>query len=596
MIMKLKHIYMIGAFALVVTSCNEDSFLSLKPQGSLNEDIMTSTKGADLLVNAAYAALGGPEGQSWSVWCHPTTNWTYGEVRSDNAYKGGGGVGDLNEVHRMETFDMDATNGFLDSKWYHLYCSVQRCNSALRVLNAATDEQVKGRTSRIAEMKVLRAHYYFELSRLFNKIPYFDENVEISQYPNIANNEFTRDEILGKLAKEMLDAAEQLPPTQSEVGRIHKYVALAYAAKIKLYQAYQQDESTHAVTAINKDLLKEVVALCDQVTASNRYDLLNDFQGLDLVANENGKESVFAVQYSMNDGTESAGRINWSNLLNSPGGGSPYGGDGFFLPSQDLINAYQTDANGLPDFSYQSKADYSRTILSNGIYTLENTTPNVDPRLDFIVGRPNITWKTYPDKSCDGWVRDKETYGYNCVKRFWVSPESSDMFKGWPWGASQLNWQIIRYVDILLWKAEALIEINEGNGLDTARDLINQIRNRAKNSAYVKDFKNGSKYAANYLINPYTATGWNQEYARKALRWETRLEKALEGERFFDLVRWGIAETTMNSYIGVEKDNRIYYAKAHFTSGKDEFYPIPNNQYGFSGGKYVQNPGYAAFK
>lgn len=249
----------------------------LKPC-SLNEDIMTSTEGADLLVNAAYAALGGPEGQSWSVWCHPTSNWTYGEVRSDNAYKGGGGVGDLNEVHRMETFDMDATNGFLDSKWYHLYCSVQRCNSALRVLNAATDEQVNGRVSRIAEMKVLRAHYYFELSRLFNKIPYFDENVEISQYPDIPNNEFTRDEILSMLAKEMLDAAEQLPASQPEVGRIHKYIALAYAAKIKLYQAYQQDEITHAVTSINKELLREVVSLCDQVTASNRYGLLDDFQ------------------------------------------------------------------------------------------------------------------------------------------------------------------------------------------------------------------------------------------------------------------------------------------------------------------------------
>lgn len=593
--MKLKHLYMLGVVALMTASCNEDRFLDLKPQGSLNEDIMTSTEGADLLVNAAYAALGGPEGQSWSVWCHPTSNWTYGEVRSDNAYKGGGGVGDLNEVHRMETFDMDATNGFLDSKWYHLYCSVQRCNSALRVLNAATDEQVNGRVSRIAEMKVLRAHYYFELSRLFNKIPYFDENVEISQYPDIPNNEFTRDEILSMLAKEMLDAAELLPASQSEVGRIHKYIALAYAAKIKLYQAYQQDETTHAVTSINKELLREVVSLCDQVTASIRYGLLDDFQGLDLVANENGKESVFAIQYSMNDGTESAGRINWSNLLNSPGGGSPYGGDGFFLPSQDLINAYQTDANGLPDFNYQSKSDYSWAVLNNGVYTLQNTTPNVDPRLDFVVGRPTITWKTYPDKPCEGWVRDKETYGYNCAKRFWVSPESSDMFNGWPWGASQLNWQIIRYADILLWKAEALIELNEGDGLETARDLINQIRNRARNSAYVKDFNDHSKYAANYLVNPYPADVWNQDYARQALRWETRLEKALEGERFFDLVRWGIVETTMNKYITAESDNRIYYANAHFTGGKDEYYPVPNNQYGFSGGKYVQNPGYAPF-
>ena len=593
--MKLKHLYMLGAVALMTASCNEDRFLDLKPQGSLNEDIMTSTEGADLLVNAAYAALGGPEGQSWSVWCHPTSNWTYGEVRSDNAYKGGGSVGDLNEVHRMETFDMDATNGFLDSKWYHLYCSVQRCNSALRVLNAATDEQVNGRVSRIAEMKVLRAHYYFELSRLFNKIPYFDENVEISQYPDIPNNEFTRDEILSMLAKEMLDAAEQLPASQPEVGRIHKYIALAYAAKIKLYLSYQQDEITLAVTSITIELRREVVSLCDQVTASNRYGLLDDFQGLDLVTNENGKESVFAIQYSMNDGTESAGRINWSNLLNSPGGGSPYGGDGFFLPSQDLINAYQTDANGLPDFNYQSKSDYSWAVLNNGVYTLQNTTPNVDPRLDFVVGRPTITWKTYPDKPCEGWVRDKDTYGYNCAKRFWVSPESSDMFNGWPWGASQLNWQIIRYADILLWKAEALIELNEGNGLETARDLINQIRNRARNSAYVKDFNDHSKYAANYLVNPYPADVWNQDYARQALRWETRLEKALEGERFFDLVRWGIVETTMNKYITAESDNRIYYANAHFTGGKDEYYPVPNNQYGFSGGKYVQNPGYAPF-
>ena len=121
--------------------------------------------------------------------------------------------------------------------------------------------------------------------------------------------------------------------------------------------------------------------------------------------------------------------------------------------------------------------------IEQWVYTLQNTTPNVDPRLDFVVGRPTITWKTYPDKPCEGWVRDKDTYGYNCAKRFWVSPESSDMFNGWPWGASQLNWQIIRYADILLWKAEALIELNEGNGLETARDLINQIRNRARNSA-----------------------------------------------------------------------------------------------------------------
>jgi hypothetical protein len=594
--MKLKYIFLIGAVSLMTVGCSEDSFLDNPPQATLSDETMGSIDGVNLLINSAYAALGGPEGQTNSVWLFPTSNWSYGEVRADNAYKGGGGVGDVNEIHRMETFDVDGTNGNLDSKWFQLYCSVQRCNSALRVLNNATDDQIENRKIRIAEMKVLRAHYYFELSRLFNKIPYFDENVaKNDDYKTISNTQYSRDELLGKLAQEMTDAAEVLPETQSEIGRINKYIAYAYAAKIKLYQAYKQDETTHAVTSVDKSLMQDVVTLCDKLISSGKYALLSDFQGLDLIANENGKESVFAIQYSMNDGTVNGGRINWSNLLNSPAGGSPYGGDGFFLPSQDLINAYQTDANGLPDFNYQSKSDYSKvTDNGNNSYTLSNITPNVDPRLDFVIGRPTISWKTYTKSACNGWVRDKGTYGYNCTKRFWVSPESPDMLQGWPWGASQMNWQLIRYADVLLWKAEALIEI--GSDLETARTLINQVRNRAKSSSYVKDFNDKSKNAANYVISLYPSDGWTQDYARKALRTEMRLETAMEGERFFDLVRWGIADQVMNSFISAEKSKRIYYANSKFTKGKDEYLAIPDNQYSFSGGTYVQNPGYSSFK
>jgi hypothetical protein len=576
-----------------MAACSDD-FLENKPQGSLNDAVMGSTDGAELLVNSAYAALGGPEGQDWSVWCHPTSNWTYGEVRSDNAYKGGGGTGDLNEVHRMEIFDVEANNGFLDSKWYHLYCSLQRCNAALNVLNAYSDAEIDNRQSRIGEMKVLRAHFFFELVRLFNKVPYFDENVATPDYTSIRNDEFTRDQLLGKIAQEMLDAAELLPESQSEVGRIHKYIALAYAAKVKLYQAYEQDENTHKVTNINKSLLNEVVQLIDRVLNTGRYGLLDDFQGLDLIANENGKESVFAIQYSMNDGSASAGRINWSNLLNSPSGNSPYSGDGFFLPSQDIINAYQTDANGLPEFDYQSLPDYSVVnFVDEQNVTISNTSHSVDPRLDFVVGRPTITWKTYTNSPCMSWVRDRGTYGHNCIKRFWVSPESSDMYQGWPWGASGLNWQIIRTADLYLWKAEALIEI--GSDLDAARTLINTIRSRAMNSPRVKDFNDSSKDAANYNIGLYPAAGWSQDYARKALRTETRLEKAFEGERYFDLVRWGIAGDVMPKFIDNEKDNRTYYNNASFTAQKDEYYPIPTNQYNFSGGIYTQNPGYPSF-
>lgn len=577
--MKLKYIALSSFIALLSVGCNESKFLDIQPNGVLNNENLSSAENVDLLINAAYAALQGPAGQSGSVWLVPMTNWTYGEVRADNAYKGGGGTNDALDIHKIETFDIDATLGNVDSKWFQLYSCVQRCNSALKILNTFTEDEIPELKSRKAEMRFLRAHFYFELSRLFNKIPYFDENVDINDYVNISNDEFTRDEILGKIAQEFMDAADDLPEIQSEVGRVNKYAAWAYAAKVKLYQAYKQDEKTNKVIDINKDLLAEVVELCNKL--DGKYDLLDDFQQLDLLAYENGKESVFAVQYSMNDGSPDAGRINWSNLLNAPQG--PYSGDGFFLPSQNLINAFKTDENGLPLFDTFNDENYD----GNG---------SVDPRLDFIVGRPGITWKTYKDTPCqDTWVRDKGTYGSNCCKRFFLSPESPDMYKGWPWGASGLNWQIIRYAHVLLWKAEALIEIGDGASLEEARNIINRIRNRARTSEYVKDFNNPEIDAADYKIGEYESGLWNQDYARKALRFETRLETAMEGERFFDLVRWGIADNTINDYILKEKEIRAYYTTAKFESSKHEYLPISKPQYNFSQGNYVQNPGYGDF-
>ena len=555
--MELKNIFLTLACSMSLMSCSED-FLENKPQGSLSDGVMTSQAAIDLLVNSAYASLSGFTNEQGDPWVRPTSNWSFGEVRADNAYKGGGGEGDIWDVHAMETFQVQSNNGNLDGKWFNLYSQISRCNAALRVLNNVNDSELPVKASRIAEMKVLRGHFYFELVRLFNKVPYMDENLPETEYVNVPNDEFSREEHLARIANDMIEASKDLPERQAEVGRINRNIALAYAAKVKLYQAYEQDPQTHAVTSINKSLLKEVVELIDRLQG---YDLLPDFQGLDLVANENGVESVFAIQYSMNDGSGDAGRVNWSNLLNSPGGNSPYHGDGFFLPSQDLINAYQTDDAGLPVFDYQSKPDYSVvTFIDDDHQTLSNVEPNVDPRLDFVVGRPTITYKTYTATPCQSWVRDRGVYGHNCAKRFWVSPESPDMYQGWPWGASQLNWQIIRYADMLLYKAEALIEL--GENLDEARNLINRVRARAMNSTYVKDFNDHGKDAANYKIGLYPAAGWNQEYARKALRTEMRLEKALEGERYYDLVRWGIAKEVMTAYFNAEKDSRIYYRDA----------------------------------
>lgn len=586
--MKLKNI--LASLCVVMTTGCSDNFLENPPQGSLSDGVMNSPEAIELLVNAAYASLYGMTNEQGDPCMRPTTNWSYGEVRADNAYKGGGGEGDVWDVHAMETFQMQSNNGNLDGKWFNLYSLISRCNSALRVLKAADPNVYKDRDMRIAEVKVIRAHHYFELVRLFNKVPYIDEDLKVSEYVDVPNDQFTRKEHLARIAGDLLDAAEDLPEKQGEVGRINRNIALAYAAKVKLYEAYEQDEQTHAVTGVNKQLLREVVDLIDEVKG---YDLLKDFQQLDMIDYENGSESVFAVQYSMNDGSSDGGRINWSNLLNSPGGNSPYHGDGFFLPSQDLINAYQTDENGLPVFDYQSRPDYGVVeFIDETHQNLSNTEPTVDPRLDFVVGRPTITYKTYRETPCQSWVRDRGVYGHNCAKRFWVSPESPDMIKGWPWGASELNWQIIRYADLLLYKAEALIEL--GEDLETARQLINRVRQRAMDSEYVKDFNDPTKDAANYKIGLYPAEGWTQDYARQALRTEMRLEKALEGERFFDLVRWGIAQDVMTRYFEAEKDQRVYYQVAKFDAG-EEYFPIPVAQYNFSLGRYTQNYGYPAF-
>lgn len=593
--MNLKYVMVFCALAVMTTGCNESKFLDIRPQGTLNDENLTSAKGAEMLMNAAYAALAGPGENRNDVRNYPMTNWSYGEVRADNAYKGGRGVGDVSDIHKLETFDVDASLANVDGKWFQLYCCVQRCNFALRALQNLTDGEMADRTVRIAEMKVLRAHFFFELSRLYNKIPYFDETLDESKdYTDVTNNQYTRDQILGMIAKELTDAAEVLPERQTDLGRVNCYVAWAYAAKVKLYQAYEQDETTHKVVKVNSELMREVVDLCSKL--DGKYDLLSDFQQLDLVAYENGQESVFAVQYILNDASGEMLCINWSNLLNAPGG-EAYKGDSFFLPSQNLINAYKTDDNGFPLFDTFNEEDYSVPGTDDkGNFINTQIESNVDPRLDFVVGRPNIRWKTYTKTPCQqSWVNDQSTYGSNCVKRFFVSPESEDMCKEWPWGASGLNWQIIRYAHVLLWKAEALIELGDAASLEQARKVINRIRHRAATSVWVKDFKNPDKDAANYKISEYPAAGWTQDYARKALRFETRLETALEGERFFDLVRWGEASNTLRKYLEVEQNKRIYYKGVQFVAGRDEYLPISIGQYTLSGGIYVQNPGYSQF-
>ncbi|MCB2377246.1 RagB/SusD family nutrient uptake outer membrane protein [Hymenobacter sp. BT635] len=553
-------------------SCSDKDFLDVEPIGALSDEQLNTPANIDKQVIAAYSQLGN------DVYRAPYTSmWPYGNVRAGDAYKGGNGTADVDAFHFYETFTFNRVDvGNTDELWFLLYVGVSRCNDALRRLNAIDATAMPTKAVRQGEVRFLRGHFYFLLKELFKRVPYLDESVPTDQYATVSNVALTDDQLWGKIAADFRFAVANLPDNQSEIGRATKSAAQAYLAKTLLFQAYVQNDN-HAVTSIDAAKLQEVVTLADEV--SKRYSLHPDYASNFLTSGDNGVESVFAIQFSRNDGTPK-GRTGRGNQLNYPMN-PDYGCCGFHQPSQNLVNAYKTDANGLPLFSSFNNSDLSTPA--------DFQTNSVDPRLDHTVAVPSHPYKYAPTFVFENsWLRDQNTYGVYMSMKESVLPSDPSFQKTPPFMSSSKNWAIIRFADVLLWKAEALIELGrQGEALP----LINRIRERAAASTTrLKNAAGGP--TSNYRIGQYPAAGWSQDYARQALRYERRLEFALEGQRFFDLVRWGIAGDYLTSYFTQEKPKRQYLKDARFTKGRDEYLPIPLNQINFSKGFYKQNSGW----
>jgi starch-binding outer membrane protein, SusD/RagB family len=568
--MKIKYISATLASAILFFgSCKKQ--LDYTPTGVLSSSELTSPTAVEGLVTAAYAAIGNGDmtGPIYSM-------WAYGSVRSDDAYKGGGGTGDVGEVDAMEHYNLvtPSMDFFVSRSWKNLFKSISRANVALRAVNNLSDAALPQKKSRVAELKFLRAHSYFTMKLLYKNIPQFDETATSDDILTISND-LSWEASWNKIADDLQYAADNLPETQTQIGRPNKYAAVAYLAKLRLFQAYEQNEK-HQVVNINKTRLQEVVQLCQSVIASGKYALSTDIADNFLPETENGKESVFAIQFTINDGT-TAGRLNYEDGLNYPHGAPQYGCCGFHAASQNLVNAYTTDASGLPNF----------TTFNNSIANLNTAT--VDVRLDHTVGIDGHVYKYDNTKLFSNtWVRDPGVYGNFHTMRNQQLATSSSYFKNGPFMGVAKNYDIIRYDDILLMQAEAYIELGQAA---SALPLINQIRARAAASTARLKKADGS-FASKYNVQPYSAVGWTQDYARTALRWERRLEFATEGQRFFDLVRWGIAASVLNDYVSVEKSRRTFLATAVFTAGRDEYLPVPQSEITFTKGLYKQNPGY----
>ena len=571
--------YILVAVSLFsVTSC--DSFIEVEPEGVIDEQL--AMENPDKMVTAAYSMLG----DCW--YTYPFNLWPYGDVASDDCLKGGSGTTDTG-YHPMEIWStLTSTPGEFDELWYRLYCAISRCNRALVSVAEYGEDKLGAETAkqRDAEVRFLRAHFYFKLLTMFRQIPWIDEEV----YKNNAqeqtrNDEFTYEQLFQKVIDDFKVAYDVLPAEQQDGGRVNKIAAASYLAKCYLTLAWGDGyEATNGVSHINQDYMNKVVEYTD-VVKSSKYGYLEDFGDIFLPEYKNSKESIFAVQCSdYKDDNTTFGRANWSNMLNGCWGIWSCGWD-FHKPSQNLVSAFKTK-DGLPDFdNFDKTIDYP----INGVPTAQKW----DPRLFHTVGMP-----TFPYKYEESYTLTKDnsrtpnTYGYYTSLKEVPQRSKGETYNS-PWQAFDMNDYVFRYSDVMLMRAEALIETGK---LEEARTIINDIRQRAKNSV-----AKHIQYAADQCeIALYPDTYFkDKETARKCLQWERRLELAMENGRYFDLRRWGIASKTLNAYFETEKndvyDGQTYaqYLKdAHYTPGKNEFYPVPYNQLYYVPGLYSQNKGY----
>lgn len=558
-----------------ITSCS-DFLEEQKPQGTLDNEQVKDPQYVDNLVISAYATWISAEdvNSSFSMW-----NF---DVRSDDAYKGGNGTSDGDVFHQLEISQgILTTNWNINDMWQRLYNCISRVNTAIALLDQVDGNSYKLKDERMAEMKFLRAYGHFLLKRLYKNIPFvMNENLSAEEYNNLSNTEFTNDEGWQKIIEDLEYAYSILPVKQSEVGRPSKAAAAAFLTKAYLYKAYHQDDAkSNQVTSISQEDLNKVIEYSDPaIYAAGGFgledDLHNNFRPEPQY--ENGKESIWAMQYSQNDGTK-YGNLNWSYGLIVPNiPGVTDGGCDFYKPSQNLVNAFRTDADGHPFIDTFNNKDYDKSA------------DYADPRLFLTVGIPGLPYefnKNFIMDESATWSRSNGLYGYYVTLKQNIDPESGYLIKGSWWGNAE-NRIVFRYADVLLERAEAYAQLGESA---KAIALVNEIRLRAKHStSMIANYP--SDYGVKFNISTYDGT-YSKEEALKIVKMERRLEMGMESERFFDLVRWGEAESVLNKYYAEETNDCSIYGAAHFTKDKNEYLPIPYSQVAASNGNYTQNIG-----
>lgn len=589
---------------LVITSCSDD-FLNVSPQSVVTEDVLATKAGVQQLLVGTYHDVTGLTIKSgW--WSTTGTNWVYGDITSGDAYRGG--TNDANDAVYIEQFIATPSTGYFQEKWNSLYDGVSRSNAVIRSANKATDMTDAEKTLAIAEARFLRAHFHFEAKKMWNNVPYIDENVIDFKVSN-------EGDIWPQILADFQFAYENLPEIQNLKGKANKWAAACYIAKCYMFKK----DFTSAKSMLDGIIPSSYGGTGAGVNSQGKpYALTANYSDNFDAATENNEEQVFQIQFSVNDGSN-GGNENIGESGNTP---SFYPLSSFYTtwkqPSFNVVNAFKTDDEGLPMLDTFNVTNMSNDQDVSGFdYEYSTYQGTVDPRLDWTAGRrgvPYLDWASpsyFGDNATGyssnpgsdpsvGWINDR-TFGgpYTPIKNNYRASQFgvySDFYaQGYLLG-SAVNYSIIRFADVLLWAAECEIEIGS---LERARTLVNYVRERAVTGQMVEvayDYLGNYLPSANYYIGLYNTAWSGQDVARKAVRFERRLELALEGHRFFDLVRWGIAAEYINDYLNVEKTRLPHLAGASFTAGKHEYFPIPQQEIELSSVNGVpmlkQNPGY----
>lgn len=557
-------------------ACKED-FLEIAPTGQLANEQLKSKAGIEGLLIGAYAMLRGQGG-----FYDGPSNWVGGSVLGGEANKGSNN-GDQSQIQPIQRYETLPNSGDspVDQKWRADFEGISRANAVLRILKEAGPDVTDADKKRIsAEARFLRGHYYFDLKKNYNNVPFIDETVDYGSGVEKVTNTV---DIWPKIQDDFKYAVDNLPETQSAVGRSNKWAATAYLAKTYLFQKKYAEAKTLFTDVINNG----------KTSGGKKYGLVAKYGDLFNAAFDNNDETVFAVQFAANTGA--INNANTENVLNFPYNGGPGGCCGFFQPSFELVNSFRTNANGLPltDGSYNTGANQVKNdfgLLTKDAFTTD--AGNLDPRLDHSVGRrgiPYLDWGPHPGFD---WIRDQGYAGPYAPKKY-VYPKSQEKTltdaSGWTNGYVATNYPIIRFADVLLMAAEAEIETG---GLEKAREYVNLVRARAANPASWVKNPDGSN-AASYVIGLYNTPWTDKGVATTAVRFERKLELSGEGHRFYDLVRWGVAESVLNAYLQYEGAKlTVALGGAKFTPNQDEYFPIPQAQIDRQPGVLKQNPGF----